>query len=103
MTGVIGAFVVLACAATLHTTGSSVDDAGDAAAALEPLAGGGAILLFGAGLLGAALLAASILPLSTAYPVGEARTPSSSSARRSTRCFFRRCSSSWRGWRATRT
>jgi Mn2+/Fe2+ NRAMP family transporter len=47
-------------------------DAGDAAAALEPLAGGGASLLFGAGLLGAALLAASILPLSTAYSVGEA-------------------------------
>jgi Mn2+/Fe2+ NRAMP family transporter len=72
MTGVIGAFVVLACAATLHATGTSIDDAGDAAAALEPLAGGGASLLFGAGLLGAALLAASILPLSTAYSVGEA-------------------------------
>jgi Mn2+/Fe2+ NRAMP family transporter len=72
MTGVIGAFVVLACAATLHVTGTSIDDAGDAAAALEPLAGGDASLLFGAGLLGAALLAASILPLSTAYSVGEA-------------------------------
>jgi Mn2+/Fe2+ NRAMP family transporter len=72
MTGVIGAFVVLACAATLHVTGTSIDDAGDAAAALEPLAGGSASLLFGAGLLGAALLAASILPLSTAYSVGEA-------------------------------
>ncbi len=72
MTGVIGAFVVLACAATLHVTGTSIDDAGDAAAALEPLAGSDASLLFGAGLLGAALLAASILPLSTAYSVGEA-------------------------------
>ena len=71
MTGVIGAFVVLACAATLHASGTSIDDARDAAAALEPLAGGGASLLFGAGLLGAALLAASILPLSTAYSVGE--------------------------------
>jgi Mn2+/Fe2+ NRAMP family transporter len=72
MTGVIGAFVVLACAATLHATGASIDDASDAAVALEPLAGGAASLLFGAGLLGAALLAASILPLSTAYSVGEA-------------------------------
>jgi Mn2+/Fe2+ NRAMP family transporter len=72
MTGLIGAFVVLACAATLHAAGTSIDDAGDAAAALAPLAGGGASLLFGAGLLGAALLAASILPLSTAYSVGEA-------------------------------
>jgi len=72
MTGVIGAFVVIACAATLHASGTSIDDAGDAATALEPLAGGFATLLFGAGLLGAALLAASILPLATAYSVGEA-------------------------------
>jgi Mn2+/Fe2+ NRAMP family transporter len=72
MTGVIGAFVVLACAATLHVAGTSIDDAGDAAAALKPLAGGSATFLFGAGLLGAALLAASILPLATAYSVSEA-------------------------------
>jgi Mn2+/Fe2+ NRAMP family transporter len=69
---VIGAFVVLACAATLHVAGTSIDDAGDAAAALKPLAGGSATFLFGAGLLGAALLAASILPLATAYSVSEA-------------------------------
>jgi Mn2+/Fe2+ NRAMP family transporter len=64
--------VVVACAATLHVSGSSIDDAGDAVAALEPLAGSLAGVLFGAGLLGAALLAASILPLSTAYSIGEA-------------------------------
>jgi Mn2+/Fe2+ NRAMP family transporter len=72
MTGVIGVFVVIACAATLHADGRSINDAGDAAVALEPLAGHLATLLFGAGLLGAALLAASILPLSTAYSVSEA-------------------------------
>jgi Mn2+/Fe2+ NRAMP family transporter len=72
MTGVIGAFVVVACAATLHADGRSINDAADAAVALEPLAGNLASTLFGAGLLGAALLAASILPLSTAYSVGEA-------------------------------
>jgi Mn2+/Fe2+ NRAMP family transporter len=72
MTGVIGAFVVLACAATLNASGITIDDPADAAVALEPLAGGAATLLFGAGLLGAALLAASILPLATAYSVGEA-------------------------------
>ena len=72
MTGVIGFFVVVASAATLHVQGRSIDDAADAAAALEPLAGGLASTLFGAGLLGAALLAASILPLSTAYSVSEA-------------------------------
>jgi NRAMP (natural resistance-associated macrophage protein)-like metal ion transporter len=72
MTGVIGFFVVVSCAATLHQSGLSIDDAGDAAVALEPLAGGAASTLFGLGLLGAALLAASILPLSTAYSVSEA-------------------------------
>jgi len=71
MTGVIGFFIVIACAATLHADGRSIETAGDAAVALEPLAGHFASLLFGAGLLGAALLAASILPLSTAYSVSE--------------------------------
>ena len=72
MTGVIGAFVVIACAATLHAGGRSIDDARDAATALEPLAGSLAATLFGVGLLGAALLAASVVPLSTAYSVSEA-------------------------------
>jgi Mn2+/Fe2+ NRAMP family transporter len=71
MTGIIGFFIVIACAATLHADGRSIETASDAAVALEPLAGRFASLLFGAGLLGAALLAASILPLSTAYSVSE--------------------------------
>jgi Mn2+/Fe2+ NRAMP family transporter len=71
MTGVIGFFVVVACAATIHANGGSIEDAGDAAVALEPLAGAWSARLFGAGLLGAALLAAAILPLSTAYSVAE--------------------------------
>ena len=69
MTGVIGAMVVIACAATLHPLGITITDARDAAVALEPLAGGLASTLFGVGLVGAALIAASILPLSTAYSV----------------------------------
>jgi Mn2+/Fe2+ NRAMP family transporter len=72
LTGVIGVFVMVACAATLHASGTSIGEASDAASALRPLAGDAASLLFGAGLLGAALLAASILPLSTAYSVAEA-------------------------------
>jgi NRAMP (natural resistance-associated macrophage protein)-like metal ion transporter len=72
LTGIIGAFVVVACAATLHASGASVDDAADAARALEPLAGSAASALFGLGFVGAALLAASIVPLSTAYSVSEA-------------------------------
>lgn len=71
LTGVIGFFVVIACAATLHSGGHSIRDAADAARALEPLAGGAASTLFAAGLIGAALLAASVLPLSTAYSVCE--------------------------------
>ncbi len=72
MTGVIGAFVVIACAATLHATGRTIEDARDAAVGLEPLAGGLASTLFAVGLLGAALLAAAVLPLSTAYSMSEA-------------------------------
>ena len=71
LTGVIGAFVVVACAATLHVNGMTITDAADAARALEPLAGRLASGLFAVGLLGAALLAASILPLSTSYSVSE--------------------------------
>ncbi len=72
LTGVIGAFVVVACAATLHPKGISVDDGRDAARALEPVAGSAASTLFGVGFVGAALLAAAIVPLSTAYSVSEA-------------------------------
>jgi NRAMP (natural resistance-associated macrophage protein)-like metal ion transporter len=71
LTGVIGFFVVVACAATLHRDGRTISDASDAALALEPLAGHAASALFAVGLIGAALLAASILPLSTAYSVCE--------------------------------
>ncbi|MEI8083373.1 MAG: divalent metal cation transporter, partial [Actinomycetes bacterium] len=71
LTGIIGFFVVVACAATLHVQGISINDAADAAAALQPLAGELAKQLFAIGLIGAALLAASILPLSTAYAVSD--------------------------------
>ena len=71
LTGVIGLFVVVACAATLHPSGIKIEDARDAARALEPLAGSAAATLFGFGFLGAALLAAAIVPLSTAYSISE--------------------------------
>jgi Mn2+/Fe2+ NRAMP family transporter len=71
LTGVIGLFVVVACAATLHAQGIEIDDARDAATGLEPLAGSAAATLFGLGFLGAALLAAAIVPLSTAYSISE--------------------------------
>lgn len=71
LTGVIGLFVIVACAATLHARGIDINDARDAATALEPLAGNAAATLFGLGFLGAALLATAIVPLSTAYSVSE--------------------------------
>jgi Mn2+/Fe2+ NRAMP family transporter len=72
LTGLIGVAVAVACAATLHRAGIHIDSAGDAAAALRPLAGRGATLLFGVGLLGASLLAAVIVPLATSYSMAEA-------------------------------
>lgn len=71
-TGVIGFFVVVACAETLYRTHTHINDASDAAIALAPLAGHLASTLFAVGLVGAGLLAAAILPLSTSYSVAEA-------------------------------
>ena len=72
LTGIIGFFVIVTCAATLNKEGQiNITDAAQAARALEPLAGTLAKALFAIGLVGAALLAASILPLSTAYSVGD--------------------------------
>lgn len=72
LTGVIGVFIVVACAATLHVDGVSVESGADAARALEPVAGAMASSLFGIGFLGAALLALAVVPLSSAYSVCEA-------------------------------
>ncbi len=69
---VVSAFIIIATAATLFAIGLPVDSAADAALALEPVAGAGARYLFSVGLLGASLLAASVLPLSTTYAVCEA-------------------------------
>ena len=71
LTGVIGLAIAVACAATLNKAGVHIQDAGDAAKALEPLAGRFATVLFGAGLLGASLLAAAIVPIATAYSIAE--------------------------------
>lgn len=72
LTGLIGLAVAVACAATLHQAGVRIESAGDAAAALRPLAGQAATLLFGVGLLGASLLAAAIVPIATSYAIAEA-------------------------------
>jgi Mn2+/Fe2+ NRAMP family transporter len=69
LTTIIATFIVVSTAATLNTNGILIDTAEDAARALEPLAGPYAFVLFGLGLFGASMLAASVLPLSTAYAV----------------------------------
>ncbi|HEX7956409.1 MAG TPA: divalent metal cation transporter, partial [Pyrinomonadaceae bacterium] len=65
-------FITVATAATLHHTGVRIETAEQAARALEPLAGAYAKTLFGVGLFGASMLAAAVLPLSTAYSISEA-------------------------------
>jgi NRAMP (natural resistance-associated macrophage protein)-like metal ion transporter len=68
---IISAFIIISTAATLFIAGISVESAEQAALVLEPLAGSWAKILFSAGLLGASLLAVSVLPLSTTYAICE--------------------------------
>jgi len=71
-TDIVAFFIIVACGATLYVHHVAVNDAGQAALALEPLAGKYAGILFAIGLLNASLFAASVLPLSTAYTICEA-------------------------------
>ena len=71
-TGFIAFFVIVATAATLFANKIPIETAKDVALALKPLAGEYATFLFAFGLLGASMLAAFVLPLSTAYAVCEA-------------------------------
>ncbi|MGE5432691.1 MAG: Nramp family divalent metal transporter [Syntrophomonadaceae bacterium] len=65
-------FIIVACAATLHQKGIQINDAKDAAEALQPLAGAFASQLFAFGLFIASIFAATILPLATAFYICEA-------------------------------
>ena len=72
ITNVVGALIVVACAATIWKVGGTITDAADAALALGPLAGRSATVLFGIGLLAASLLGLGVVPLSSAYFACEA-------------------------------
>jgi Mn2+/Fe2+ NRAMP family transporter len=72
LTGLNGFFIVIVAGAVLFPNHVVVDSAADAAQALGPLAGDQAKLLFGVGLFGASLLAATVMPLSTSYAICEA-------------------------------
>ena len=71
-TGFIAFFIIVSTAATLFANKIPIETAKDVALALKPLAGEYATFLFAFGLLGASMLAAFVLPLSTAYAVCEA-------------------------------
>jgi Mn2+/Fe2+ NRAMP family transporter len=68
----VSIFIIVATAAVLGRFHRALASASQAAAALRPLAGSGAVTLFGIGLLGAAALAAAVVPLSTSYALAEA-------------------------------
>jgi Mn2+/Fe2+ NRAMP family transporter len=65
-------FIMVACASTLHENGIVIEEAKDAALALEPLAGQFASQVFAFGLFVASIFSATILPLATAFYVCEA-------------------------------
>ncbi|MGO9028385.1 MAG: NRAMP family divalent metal transporter [Acidimicrobiales bacterium] len=68
---VISIFIIIATAAAIGGSGP-LQSARQAAEALKPVVGPAAPALFGVGLLGASLLAASVVPLSTSYAIADA-------------------------------
>lgn len=75
ITDFVAFFIVVCTGATLFVHHIQINQAKDAALALGPLVGGNgqlASILFGIGLLNASFMAASVLPLSTAYSISEA-------------------------------
>jgi len=65
-------FIMLTTGATLHASGRrEIETAREAAEALRPLAGDGAYLLFGVGLIGTGLLAVPILAASASFAIAE--------------------------------
>ncbi|MDQ7093591.1 Nramp family divalent metal transporter [Desulfosporosinus sp. PR] len=72
-TVVVAFFIVVACASTLHVNGIvKINEAKDAAVALEPFAGTFASQIFAFGLFIASVFSATILPIATAFYVCEA-------------------------------
>jgi len=71
-TVVVAFFIMVACASTLHVKGITINEAKDAAMALEPLAGALSSHVFAFGLFIASIFSATILPLATAFYVCEA-------------------------------
>lgn len=64
-------FIIVVCAATLHSQGIVIETASDAAKALEPLAGPAAKWLFAIGIIGTGMLAVPVLAGSASYALSE--------------------------------
>jgi NRAMP (natural resistance-associated macrophage protein)-like metal ion transporter len=72
LSNVIGFFIIVTTAATLHANGKTdITTAAQAAEALRPLAGPLTFLLFSLGIIGTGLLAVPVLAGSAAYAVAE--------------------------------
>ena len=72
VTVVVAFFIIVACASTLHVNGIVINEAKDAAMALEPLAGKLSQSLFAFGLYVASIFSATILPIATSFYICEA-------------------------------
>lgn len=68
----VACFIIITTGTVLHPAGITIQDAGEAARALAPLAGPYAELLFSVGLLSASVLSAAVLPLTASYAICEA-------------------------------
>jgi len=79
VSNLIGFFIILTCAATLHSAGiKNIESAQQAAEALRPVAGKLAFLMFSLGIVGTGLLAIPVLAGSAAYAIaGVAHWPAS--------------------------
>ncbi|MEW5746898.1 MAG: Nramp family divalent metal transporter [Nitrospirota bacterium] len=72
ITDIISFFIIVTCGTLLFPHGIRINEAAEAAAALKPLAGEYASLIFALSLANASLLGAIIVPLATAYYICEA-------------------------------
>ena len=72
ITVVVAFFIMVACGSTLYPHGIVINEAKNAALALEPLAGKMASSVFAFGYFVASVFSATILPLATAFYVSEA-------------------------------
>jgi len=71
-TNIVSFFIIVACGTILFPLGVKIANAGDAAFALQPIAGHLASGIFATGFFGAALFGAFILPLATSFFICEA-------------------------------